>query len=254
MRSCLPSIAVLSILSSRLFAGPITVDGHWTDWGIQPGGGDWSSSTGQRIFYEDYTGSDGGAYVGPGWGGQYFDVEAIYAQRAGQDLYFAIVTGFDPDGVIYLGSPYTPGDIFLNAGNGWNVGIDLETGHVFTGATSTNPADFPASAPFTIAGGTDIGATALSVPFDGSPLVYGSGNQTSTHFFFEGYLDLTRIGGADGPVGIHWTMSCGNDVGRGYIGYVEPPAVPEPGTLGLLGIGSLAAAVVHRRRQRSGRP
>jgi hypothetical protein len=75
-------------------------------------------------------GEDGpglGDYVGPGYGGQNYDVEAMYAFydnvnpiAANQGLYVAVVTGFDPDGVRNWsnGDPtYLPGDLFFDFGS-----------------------------------------------------------------------------------------------------------------------------------------
>ncbi len=236
---------LLSIGTAR--AAIITVDGNWTDWGIDPNAGDWTSSTGTRIFYENYTSTDGTGYVQPGWGGQYFDVEAMYAQVHGSSLCFAIITGFDPDGVNHMGTRYTPGDIFLDVGTGWNVGIDLQTGHLYTGATGST-AYFASSTPFEITGGTDLGATSLSIPFDTLVTVYSSGSSSSTHYLYEGCVDLSRVGGAASYAGLHWTMSCGNDVGEGRI---PLPPVPEPATLGLVGLGGLLAAAARRRARRA---
>ena len=237
--------ALLLVLSAgSIRADSITVDGSWSDWGINPSSGDWSASTGTRIFYENYTGTDGTAYLEPGWGGQFFDAEAIYATWSGNSLYFAIVTGFDPDGVKWGSTLYTPGDIFVNTGDGWKVGIDLQTGNVYTNATHSTPG-FASSGPFTITGGTLVGSTNLYVPFDGVITSYHSGDTTSKHYLFEGSLDLGLIGASNADhAGIHWTMSCGNDVAEGSL---PKPAVPEPATLGLLGLGGLVAAVARKK-------
>lgn len=241
----LPGLLLFVLAGATAVAGPINVDGSWSDWGIDPNSGDWTSSNSTRVFFEDYTGTDGHGYIGPGWGGQFFDVEAIYAQYTASTFCFAIVTGFDPDGVVTGGTTYTPGDIFLNAGNGWKVGIDLETGKVYNNATSSVPG-FAAAGPFTITGGTHVGNALLSVPFDGVMTSYGSQAMSSKHYLFEGCLDLALIGGLNSsPLGIHWTMSCGNDVGEGFL--PRPPAVPEPATMGLLGLGGLAALLGRRR-------
>jgi len=73
------------------------------------------------------TGSFG--YVGPGYGGQNYDVEAMYAYADDTGLYIAVVTGFDPGGVwSWNENPpqYRPGDLFLDFGdNGsWDVAIE----------------------------------------------------------------------------------------------------------------------------------
>src|SRR5262245_35769908 len=238
----------LTFVCASASAGPITVDGSGSDWGIDPSTGDFNQSIGTRIFFENLASNGAGGTVGPGFGGQFFDVEAVYALHEGQYLNFAIATGFDPDGVLQGSKLFTPGDIFFDLGSGFNVAVDLQTGQVFTNATHSNPVDFPASAPFTITGGTEVGVASLYVPFNGVPSAFSWSNTTySSHFLIEGRLDLNLAGAAYSDAGIHWTMSCGNDVGRGYI---DAPHMPEPSTICLLGFG-LAVTVAGLRRRAS---
>lgn len=222
----------------------IMVDASWSDWGIDPDSGDWDASVGSRIFHHDYAGTDGTAYLGPGWGGQYFDVEAIYARHRGDAVDFAIVTGFDPDGVHYGGHLYTAGDVFFDTGGGFDVAMELSSGDLYTGVVGTSPM-YASSGPFTIGAGTRLGPGALAVTSDGVATAFSSGDTSSIHYLIEGTLDLAALGAAGSDVGIHWTMSCGNDVGMGRIS-----PVPEPGTLALFGLGAGLAALGARRRRR----
>jgi len=235
------------VLPREAAADPISIDALWGDWGIDPTLGDWESSVGSRIFFEDYTGTDARGRVYPGWGGQYFDVEAVYAYRTGTSLRYAIISGFDYDGVLDHGRTYRAGDVFLDTGSGWTHGVDLQTGHLFTSVTSSLPLDFPTSGPLAITGGVDLGTVALAYAHDGV-VTSTAPNYSRAHYMIEGSLDLALLGGADSTVGIHWTMDCGNDIGEGRI---APPPVPEPATLALLGIGGAAAAVARRRMRAS---
>ena len=62
----------------------------------------------------------------------------------------------------------------------------------------------------------------------------GIGDESYILYEFDKFLS--------GDVGLHWTMYCGNDVVEGQV-----TLVPEPGSLGLLGL-SLAGLCVFRRR------
>jgi hypothetical protein len=86
-------------------------------------------------FYseEDFVGS--GGYVGPGWGGQDFDVEQLGLKfTPGGTLYFGLRTGFDfINGVDYGGTLYTPGDFVFDVNSDGNY--DFAVDFAFTGTT-----------------------------------------------------------------------------------------------------------------------
>ena len=75
-------------------------------------------------------------------------------------------------------------------------------------------------------------------PINATPVTYtyDTVNNTLTFVFDTGNLDWT------GPVGFHWDMKCGNDVVEGQV-----PAVPEPTTMLLLGLGLVGLAGVRRK-------
>jgi len=78
-------------LSSQAFAG-IVVDGNLADWGIVRGSTSWVPSAGTHYTVEDAKGN-GSYYLSPGWGGQAYDAEAMYARIEGSSLFIALATG-----------------------------------------------------------------------------------------------------------------------------------------------------------------
>ena len=217
------------------FAGTahaITVDGNF---GLVEWAGSYSA--------ENYVGS--GGYVGPGWGGQAFDVEYLGLQfTSGGKLYFGLQTGFDViNGVDVSGHHYAPGDFALNV-NG-DSAYDYAIHFDFAGSTPTyslyqvsswNSTEyFSAGNPFTMASGTLQSAT-----FEAA---YGTTIDTVNNgpsYILEGSLDLSDLAlYSGGPITLHWTMSCGND----YLNHTSSPSnVPEPSTLVLLGSGLTMAS------------
>jgi hypothetical protein len=125
------------------------------------------------------------------------------------------------------------------------VAIDLHTGEVYTGAAGKNP-QIASSGPFTHVGETGnlVGTTPLSIPFDGNKTTILAGSKSSMQYFYEGSLDVATVGGAGALAGIHWTMSCGNDVGEGWD---RITTVPEPASFAILGIGFLWMTGLRRR-------
>lgn len=202
---------------------------------------------------EDDVGSSG--YVGPGYGGQSFDVEYIGLKfTPGGQLYFGLQTGFDViNNVKYGGTWYYAGDFGLNvdADPFYEYAIDF----TFTGTTPTytlwqvstwqdvkytqHMAGTPyqkkiaAQVPGTFTGA--YGTTTTNVDGGVSHILEGSLNMA----------DLTLYSG--GPVTLHWTMNCGND----YLNHTATPEpVPEPSTLVLLGAGILGLSAWRLRKKK----
>jgi hypothetical protein len=254
--------AIIGGLAVATQASAFTVDANLSDWGLDIKNGDWTPSTGIQATIEDQHGS-GAYYLSPGWGGQAYDAEAIYAAIVGQTLYIALVTGHDPN---TLNKPsansYGAGDFAIDLGdNGsYELGIKVraENGMVQGGVygiptwnyglwnTSGNydPAHPDSAHPTSLSSGTWLGSALLS--YTSQSLVDLSSRKES-HYFYEASLDLSLLQAVnwDGtsPFSVHWTENCANDSIE-----VDPGRLlPEPGSLALLGIG--LAGLIGRRKK-----
>ncbi|MBI4948697.1 MAG: PEP-CTERM sorting domain-containing protein [Deltaproteobacteria bacterium] len=219
-------------------AGAVTIDGSFST-------AEWAG------YYstEDWVGSNG--YVGPGYGGQSFDVEYLALYMDGNNLYFALQTGFNvTSGVLYGGYLYKPGDFAIDVNNDgvYDYALDFSVSgstvnyslYQVTAWKNSMYAQHAAADPFEYKTATTS-----------SPLLSFTGSEgtSGSSYVLEGGFDasyLTLYSG--GPVTLHWTMECGND----YLNVTTTP-VPEPSTIMLLGGGLLAAfgfaGAMRKRRQ-----
>lgn len=244
------TVAVAMMLGNT--ASAITVDGTFglTEW---------------NGYYANDDGVGNNGYVGPGYGGQSFDVEylGLYIDANGT-VYFGLQTGFNlASGVNYGGTHYSPGDFALDVNNDgvydYAIRFTITSGvPSFTlekvstwqkGMYSTKYPQFAVSDPYRYATGT-----AVSTVFTGA---YGSGvfsnnKDGGTSYVLEGSFDLSSLAlYSGGAITLHWTMSCGND----YLNVTATPPptpVPEPSTMLLIGSGLIswgAWGVVKRRKK-----
>ncbi len=120
MRSILVGALAALALSGPSFAGPITVDGNVSDWGITVADNNSSNFSApgvtgtvpnQTFFFaredQDDRWGDAG-FLGPHYGGQNYDVEFMGLAFDANKLYITIVTGQRPDNGFMR---YSPGDI-----------------------------------------------------------------------------------------------------------------------------------------------
>lgn len=253
------ALSLLSLSAGSGLALTIAVDGNPSDWGIAPGpwgASDWVPLPGVQGVWggtEDYRPGTNGGFVAPGYGGQLFDAEALYFTYGDAYAYFAVVTGFPPEGT----QGNVAGDIALDIGadGTWDYGIEttgnrgnvrgglyenIHWGNGLWGA-ATNPAEIL------------TGSLAWAPTF--SSLSYTAiGNE---HYFIETAVPLDALSRSTmQPTSFqaNWTMSCGND-GVRATGQLPPSpqefqsVIPEPATCTILGSGVLALLALRARRK-----
>ncbi|MDP2688678.1 MAG: PEP-CTERM sorting domain-containing protein [Deltaproteobacteria bacterium] len=237
---------ISGVLLSVLLAGSasaVTVDG---DFDLVEWAGHYSA--------EDGVGPGGS--VGPGVGGQSFDVEYLGLEfTPGGKLYFGLQTGFNMIDNVYSGGAwYYPGDFGLNIDSDPFYEYAIKSS--FSGTTpsytlweATTWQDVKYSAhmaatPYKLKTGTQVDGVAFTGAYGTTTTNIDGG----LSYILEGSLDLSDLTlYSGGPITLHWTMNCGND----YLNHTsEPESVPEPGTLLLMGAG-LAGLGAWRFRKKS---
>jgi hypothetical protein len=255
-------LTIIFSLGLSLNASASTIN-SFSDWGIASTGVT-TSATGIYSQTEDQTGN----YLVPGYGGQAYDAEGIYATWDSNYLYVGVMTGraqnasgwsagdiafdFGSDksfeyGLVTSASngSYasvagigTPGQLF--SVSEWNLGL-WDANDVYIG-TSHNPAD--PDHPVSVKAGTLVD-TDTDFSYSSLGSAYGAGG---TSYFISTKLDLNNFGGVsflDDGLSLHWAATCNND----WI-QLDIPAqsVPEPSTLALLSLGLLGIAAAGRKR------
>ena len=129
--------SVLALSALPAFAGPITINGDLSDWGIAVADGtslnkvgtNYTGLRGDLIGYmtEDTNDTSNSYTVGPYSGGQNYDGEFFGGLIQGNTLYLAILTGQRPDNGA---SEYAPGDIRIKTSAGL-FGIEVGGGGLF---------------------------------------------------------------------------------------------------------------------------
>ncbi len=258
MRKLLISSILLTAFNATADAATFNIDGNLSDWGVSQNGNatDWTPNAGIYYTVEDQHSS----YLSPGYGGQGYDAEAIYAHQDNNTLSIALATGHNPE-TPNSGGSYGAGDFAIDFGKDgtYELGINIKPSWdnfgIVAGVYSVtewalglwgNGGRYGAPTgyirdehPTSIVQGDLLGTANLAI--SGPQTGFGAWG-SDVHYFYEMSLslDLLRDAGWQGEsFNIHWTENCAND---SII--VDPPAtVPTPATLILLLAGLIGLRV-----------
>jgi hypothetical protein len=232
-------IALVAIFTACDAYAAITVNGDLSDWGVTPGAygaSSWAPTNGAIYTVEDQQGGPT-TYLTPGYGGQRYDAEAMYATREGGFAYLAIVTGFPDTGY----GVHIPGDIAIDFGFTGTYSYGIKTygankGKMYKNLSSSSWANGLWSGvgdPTYIKSGLgdyvgDVDLDYIHSYYDTTGL-----DPSNDHYVIEVGIPESYFP-SDWTTGgkIHWTMSCSNDAID-----LNVPRTPEPATMSLLGLG-----------------
>lgn len=192
-------------------------------------------------------------------GGEKFDLEGLFVNFDNDYLYVALTNSFGMSVTsINWGSTFYQGDVFFGFGGEMNTfAIDVSTGDLVSVSSWTYIQDVDGSFYDNVAIRERIGAyEAVMSPTLGSAnqvLTFWDGLETDPllpdgtggdTYVYEWRIDRSLLGW-DGVSNIffHTTLGCGNDL----IEY-DFAAIPEPGTMILLGLGLFGAGILARRK------
>ena len=269
------------LLAACAQAGPITIDGSLADWGFFVGDNNTSTFTPTKglnvvgIAVQDTNDTWGSSkFLGPGRGGQDFDIEALAAVVQNGNLYVAMVSGQRPDNGF---TAYGPGDFVFNTkggvyglevggGSGGGAGTAITEGAVgsiyslnsqgFVNGewdTSTPKAGSLWFQPTLLNGGftpllpVQILNTSPGTFVTMADYIFTRNAVTKQHSIIEFSLPLTAFGG-NVVQSISYAPSCDNNH---LIINLQSYAIPEPATVVMGGMGLAIVSVAGIRRRRA---
>lgn len=214
------------------------------------------------------TGHDHNVYD---FGGQQFDVKAMYATNDATNLYVGIVTGFNPDGLT-LGAPghsttYVPGDLAIDpdwAHNTAAKGVKFKvapagssgTTSLFSGGTWNVPnvaEGYSSPIDTNLHSGGSTVSTNVGYDYEQLNVSYYD-DDTDSHvpmYLLDFTIPLSSLGvGFGHQVDLSWGMSCANDYLTVCPTLTRPPCVPLPAADAMYPMGAAIAAYCGRRLSR----
>ena len=267
------------LLAASAQAGPITIDGNLSDWGFYVGDNNTSTFTPAKglnivgIAVEDTPDGWGSSkFLGPGRGGQDFDIEVLAAAVQDGKLYVTVVSGQRPDNGF---TGFGPGDFVFNTKGGTYA---LEVGGGKGGGSGTAITEGALGSSYSLdSQGFVNGAWDTKSPSAGSlwlnPTMYNGGFQpplpvqidnqspgtfvtmadyiftrnsvTTQHSIIEFALPLTAFGG-NVVKSISYAPACDNNH---LIINLQNYAIPEPTTVLMGGMGLALVTLVGMRRR-----
>lgn len=218
-------------------------------WGVGYGSWDPTSPSAPSAMYyyvEDWTGDPANGWLNPGWGGDDYDVEAVYAAYDNDYVYLAVVTGFPQKGRFRFPDYHQPGDIAVdtNLSGDYDLAVDTSAdGLVRRGNLTWQDPVMGGFNPWH--GVSDpLRVTGWSQTLSSVDWSYG---EFAGRYAIETVLDRNLIDPENG-FAVHWTMGCGNDAGDLAISVADP--VPEPASIALLGLGLLGGGLARKLRRK----